>query len=107
MIKTDYKNDDSVTVWYFKRRLWFTYNRPTMQAIGNIVKKFEETGVVTNIERSVHHRFACSAQNIAIVSENVVEDTNALIPCRSQECGLKVLRHIMAYFAFQFTSTSI
>ena len=28
------------------------------QVIGKIVKKFEETAVVTNIERAVHHRFA-------------------------------------------------
>ena len=27
------------------------HNQPTMQAIGKIIKKFEETGVVTNIER--------------------------------------------------------
>ena len=32
------------------------HNRPITQAIGKIVMKFEETGVVTNIERSVHQR---------------------------------------------------
>ena len=42
-----------------------------MQAIGKIVKKFEETGVVTNIERLVHNRFGCSAENIANVSESM------------------------------------
>ena len=41
--------------------------------IGKIVKNFVETGVVANIERPVHHRFAYSAENIAIVSENVTE----------------------------------
>ena len=56
------------------------YNRPTTQAIEKIVKKFEETGVVLNSERPVHHRFAGSTENIAIVSENVAED-----PRRSQE----------------------
>ena len=30
-----------------------------------IVKKFKESGVVTNIERPVHHRFALSAKYIA------------------------------------------
>ena len=30
---------------------------PTTQAIGKNVQKFEETGVVTNIERPVHYRF--------------------------------------------------
>ena len=38
-----------------------------------IVMKFEETRVVKNIERPKHHRFARSAENIAIVSENVAE----------------------------------
>ena len=44
-----------------------------MKAIGKIVKKFEETGVITIIEGPVHHRFARFAENIAIVSESVVE----------------------------------
>ena len=44
------------------------------------MKKFEETGVVTNIERPVHHRFARSAENIAIISESVAEDPNVSIP---------------------------
>ena len=54
-----------------------------MQVIGEIVKKFEETDLVTNIERPVHHRFARSAQNITIVSESAAEDPNVSIPCRS------------------------
>ena len=61
------------------------HNRPTTQAIGKIVKKFEETGVVTNIERLGYHRFARSAENIAVVSESVAEDSNVSIPCHSQE----------------------
>ena len=40
------------------------------------MKKFEETGVVTNIERPMHHRFAHYAENIAIVDESVAEDPN-------------------------------
>ena len=50
--------------------------------------KFEETGVIINIERSVHHRFAHSAENIAIVSESVAKDTNVSIPRCPQELGL-------------------
>ena len=49
------------------------------------MKKFEEAGVVTNIERLVHHRFFRSAENIAIVSESVAEEPNLLIPRRSQQ----------------------
>ena len=63
------------------------HNRPTTQAIGSIVKKFEETRV-TNIERSVHHCFVRSTELIAIVSESVAEDPNVSIHRRSQELGL-------------------
>ena len=64
---------------------------------GKIVKKFKETGVVTNIERPVHHRFACSAENVANVSESFADDPNVLIPRRSQESGLSysTLGHIL------------
>ena len=41
-----------------------------------------------NIERPVHHRFARSAENIAIVSERVTKDPNVSIPRRSLELGL-------------------
>ena len=62
---------------------------PTTQAIGKIVQKFEETGVIINIERPVHHHcFACSAKNSAIVSESVAEDWNVLISHSSQKLGL-------------------
>ena len=40
------------------------------------MKKFEEAGVVTNVEKPVHRRFARSArsaENIAIVSESVAK----------------------------------
>ena len=50
------------------------------------MKKFEETRVVTNIERPAHHRFTLFAENIAIVSESVVENPSILR--RSQELGL-------------------
>ena len=41
-----------------------------------------------NIERYVHHYFARSAENIAIVSETVAEDQNEWIPRRYQELRL-------------------
>ena len=80
MIKTYYKKGDSVTVTYPALRE--DYDRPTTQATGKIVKKFEETGVITNSEKPVHNRFARSAEKIAIVSESVAEDLNV-----SQELG--------------------
>ena len=68
-----------------------------MQAIGKSVKKFEKTGMVTNIERPMHHRFTRSDENIAIVSENVAKHPNVSIPRRSQELGLScdTLWHIL------------
>ena len=68
-MKIYYKNGDSAADTY--RALWGDYglhNHPTRQAINKIVQKFEETGVITNIERIMHHRFAGFAENIAIVS---------------------------------------
>ena len=80
--KTYYKNGNSVTASYRAlREDYGLHIRPTMQAIGKIVKKFEKTVVVTNVETPVHHRFA---ENIAIV---------------------KVLDS--SYFAFRSTPTSI
>ena len=52
------------------------------------MKKFKETGLVTNIDRSVLHRFAFFAENIAIGSESVAEDQNVSILHCSQELGL-------------------
>ena len=63
-------------------------NRRTTQAIVKMVKKSEETGVVTNTEMPALHRFTRFAENIAIVSENVVEDPNRSIPLRSHKFGL-------------------
>lgn len=45
------------------------HNRSTTQAIGEILKIFEETGVVT----PVHNQFVRSTESIAAVSENVAK----------------------------------
>ena len=45
-------------------------------------------GLVTNVERPIHHRFTRSAENNGIVSESVAEDPNVSIPRPSQEVGL-------------------
>ena len=52
------------------------------------MKKFEDAGVITNIERPVHHRFARSAENVTVVSESVAENQNVSIPRRFQELRL-------------------
>ena len=69
------------------------------QAIGKIVKKFEETGMITNTERPTQHRFS---ENIAIVNgrlESVASSWSSAITT--------ILRHTMAYFAFRSKPTSI
>ena len=68
IMKTFYKNGDSATTMYRAlRESYSLHNRPTTQAIGRIVKKFEQTGVVTNIERPVHHRFALMQLKISLL----------------------------------------
>ena len=89
MIKTYYKNGDYAAPTYCDLKGDYgLYNRLPTQAVRKIVKKFEETGVVINIVRPVHNRFACSAENNAIVSENVAADPNMPISRRSQDLGL-------------------
>ena len=44
--------------------------------------------MVTNVEIPLHHRFARSGENIAIVSESTAENSNVSIPRRSQKLGL-------------------
>ena len=68
IIKTYYKNRDSATAMYCTLRGDYDlHNRPIMQAIGKILKKFEEPGVSRNIEKPVHHNFAHSSESIAII----------------------------------------
>ena len=89
IIKTYYENGDSATVTYHALSGDYgLHNRPTTQAVGKIVKKFQETRVFTNIERPVHHRLSHSAKNNAIVSESVAAGPNVATPRRSQELGL-------------------
>ena len=65
---------------------WYYFNNLSLLQWNQIVKKFEETGVL--IEKPVYHRFALFAENIAIVSDIVAEDTNVSIPRSSQALRL-------------------
>ena len=50
IIKTYYRHGDSAPATYRSlREDYGLHNHPTTQAIDKIVKKFEDTGVVTNI----------------------------------------------------------
>ena len=73
IINTYHQTGDSAIATYRSLRTDYgLHNRPTTQTIGTIVKKFEETGVIKNIERPMHHRFARSADNITILGACVV-----------------------------------
>ena len=93
IIKTYSKNSDSATAKYHALgEDYGLHNRSTTQAIGKILKKFEETRVVTNIERPVHHRFASFAENIS-VNVSAVEEPECVDS--SLFSGIRtVLRHI-------------
>ena len=89
IIKTDYKNGDSATATYHSLKGdCGLHNHLTAQAIRKIVKKFEKTLVVTNIERPVHYRFPRFPENIAILSKSVAKEPNVAILRRSQQLGL-------------------
>ena len=61
--------------------------------------------MVINIKRPVHHRFARSTENIAIVSESVVRRLECIDYSFS---GIRtVLLQFVAHFAFRPTPTSI
>ena len=64
------------------------HNRPSEQQIGNIVRKFQETGSVKDRERHQYARAGRSDENIATVSDSVAEDPNMSISRRSQQLGL-------------------
>ena len=67
MITTYYKNGDSDRAIYCALRGDLgSHNRPTKQAIGKIVKKYEGNGVVTNTEMPVYHRLAHSIPRRAL-----------------------------------------
>ena len=58
MHKNYQKNGDSSTATYHALRgNYGLHNCPTTQAIDKIVKKFEGTRLIINIERPVLHRF--------------------------------------------------
>ena len=64
------KNGNSATATYRALRGDYgVHNRPTTQAIGKIVKKFEKT------VKRVHHCLARSAENITAVSQSVASSS--------------------------------
>lgn len=64
------------------------HNSPNERTIAYTVKKFEETGSVTDIVRHVHHRNVRNIENVVAVAGSVAEDPNLSIPRRAQQLGL-------------------
>lgn len=89
IVKMFYKNGDSAVATYRALRPEYgRHNRPSQQTILNVVNKFEQNGLVTDIRRPVHRRNARSLENIAAVSASVTADPNLSIPRRAQQLGL-------------------
>ena len=88
-VKLCYKNGDSPARVYRALRSDFgRHGRPTEYTIGNVERKFEETGSVADIVTPVHHRNVRSAENIAAVAASVEDEPNVSIPRRAQQLGL-------------------
>lgn len=88
-VKLYYKNGDSpARVFRAIRNDFPRHGRPTEHTIGNVVRKFEQTGSVADIHRPTHHRNVRSHENIAAVAESVEEDPTTSINRRSQQLGL-------------------
>lgn len=67
------------------------FNRPTGRTIRKMVQKCEKTGFIGDRIRHVHHRGERSAENIAAVSDSVVEDPELPIRRRSHTLGLSFI----------------
>ena len=101
IIKTYYKHGDSATATHRALRGDYgLHNHPTMQAMGKIVKKFEETGVVTNILKGL-----CIIVSLVPLKTSLFRPEGADY---SSFSGIRtVSRHIIACFLFRSTTTSV
>ena len=78
IIKIYYKNGDYATVTYSAfRGDYDLHNRPTTQAIGKVVKKLEETEMITIVERPVSHRIAIVIESSRVASQRAAHENFA------------------------------
>lgn len=80
-----YGNHQSVQETYRKIRDFFgAYKRPSLQAIHDLIKKFEETGSVHDKPHPGRPKAENFAENIAVINESVETDRATSVRRRSQ-----------------------
>ena len=86
-------------------------NRPTQQAVRAIVDKFETNFTLLDVPVPKRRRIAQSEEIIAAVSASIQNESNQLIPRRSQELGIvqttlwRIMRKDLGLHAFKIKST--
>ena len=112
IIELFYENGRSNKNVFRKLRDFYPrHNRPTEATIGNIVKKFRETGSVKDKETPIRLRSGRSQEHIDMVRESVAEDPRMSIPRRSQQLGIpqtttwRILRKDLALKPFKVQLT--
>lgn len=89
IVKTHYKNGENFTQTIRRLREHFgRHNRPSRTGVQNLIKKFEETGSVKNLETPVRLRSARSVENIDAVTGSVNENPGTSIRHRSQQLDI-------------------
>lgn len=90
IIQTYYENGRSnVRTFRALREYFGIQNRPSRQAITNVVQKFERNGSVLNIKTPQRVRPVRSEENVANIRESVAQEPKTSIRRRSQQLGLR------------------
>ncbi|KAF2883420.1 hypothetical protein ILUMI_22754 [Ignelater luminosus] len=86
-----FKNGETLTATIGKLRPIFdNQNVPSASTMKSIIKKFEETGLITDVKPSMRVRLGRSGENITAVRQNVAECPGTSIRHPAQE--LNILR---------------
>ena len=89
IIKNNYRNSESVVATLRALTPIFgRNNRPTRQALRDIVDKFEIKFTLLDVPVPKRRRIARSEEIIAAVSTSIQNEPNQSIPRRSQELGI-------------------
>lgn len=89
IVKTYFQNGSSVRATFRRIREYFgVRNRPSEVTIRKIVRRFETTGSVKDIETKVRERPARSVENIQAVRESVTENPQMSVNRRAQHLGI-------------------
>jgi len=94
IVRTHYKYGESYAETVHKvRGIFGRQNEPYQSTVKRMIKKYEETGSIMDSKLPVPHRTGQSLDNIATVSESVVESPGTLLRHHSQQ--LDILRSTM------------